>query len=205
MIASLTGKRARSLAAVLLTLSLLTLALSGCAKAPKPAAPPAPPSQPPAKATESTLPADTTLASWEELQTTLEAAVKSKMYQNGSKAAAKSYYISPWTEEGRDKSYVLAVDFAQSLTRQQFEQMQMSGKLPFADLRKEQQNLLKSFAELFPPGNPAHEQIQKSYVVIVRFQYLWGTTGTGLHLGLQGKSGKATRGIFCLEPNLILN
>jgi len=162
MITILTGKRARLWAAALVALSLFTLALSGCAKAPQPAAPPAPPKSPsPPPTITSEIPG---LPSWEDIQSSLKATMASEKYRQAESLMSKPHKLATLgSSEWGAYEQRFITDFASSITGPQYTLMKKNLNLPFSALNPGQQGMLTRIAEMFP-NQPMRTHLKDSTV-----------------------------------------
>jgi hypothetical protein len=158
MITILTGKRVLW-GAALATLLLFTLALSGCAKAPKPIGISAPPK--PAPTVTSGLPA---LPSWEDIQSSLKVTMASEKYRQAESLMSKPHKLAAMgSPQWGAYEQRFITDFASSITGPQYTLMQKSLNLPFSALNPGQQNMLTRIAEMFP-NQPMRSRIKDSTI-----------------------------------------
>jgi hypothetical protein len=131
-----------------LVIGVLALALSGCAKAPKPVGIGAPTVSPSAKTTEPPAP---TPASQNDIQSAITKAMNSDTYRQGGKYLKAAKLPSDYSSDaGQSFAHRSAVDLARSITAEQYKLMKKNHQLLYSDLTAEQQSLLDRLLKAFP-------------------------------------------------------
>jgi RNA polymerase sigma-70 factor, ECF subfamily len=108
-------------------------------------------------------------AAWERIQADVAYGLASEGYREGERIAAEAGPPpEPNTLEGQYYGSYLLVNFAHSLSRGQYEVMKKNGKLSYATLTQQQQNILFRLAEM-KPDSPLQTHQKKSSIMITEF------------------------------------